>query len=167
MLPAYLIFYVLVLLHLAHSYTLLPEMVSTQFDAYGTPLRSMSRANFAMFHVGFVVFMSGIFAGMGYLLTRVPVKYLNIPNKDYWLAPERRRETLEGLRQDLCVMGLIVGAFVMLIDYFVMDAAQRNARGMSPETLSILVSCMAAVTGLLVARLLIKFRRPSGPAEPK
>ncbi|MCC7037144.1 MAG: hypothetical protein IT560_07525 [Alphaproteobacteria bacterium] len=162
MLPAYLIFYVLVLLHLAHSYTLLPEVISTQFDAYGTPLRSMARADFAMFHIGFVVFMSGIFAGMGYFLTRLPVKYLNIPNKDYWLAPERRRETLQGLRHDLCVMGLIVGAFVMLIDYFVMDAAQRNARGVSPETLSILVSCMAAVTGLLVARLLIKFRRPKG-----
>lgn len=167
MLPAYLIFYVLVLLHLAHTYTLLPEVVSTQFDIYGTPTRSMSRENFAMFHVGFVVFMSGIFAGMGHLASRLPVKYLNIPNKDYWLAPERRAETLQGLRHDLCVMGLIVGAFVMLIDYLVMDAAQRNARGMSPETLSTLVGCMAAATGLFVLRLVMKFRRPRGPAEPK
>ncbi len=165
MLPAYLIFYVLVLLQLAHNYTMLPEIISTQFDINGTPTRSMSRQDFAMFHIGFVVFMSCIFAGGGYLVSRLPVKYLNIPNKDYWLAPERRRDTLMGLRKDLAVMGLIVGAFVFLVDYFVMDAAMSNRRGMTPETLSTLLTSMAAATGLFVARLLMKFRRPNGPAD--
>jgi uncharacterized membrane protein len=166
MLPVYLIFYVLVLLQLVHVYPALPETISTRFDSNGTPLRTMTKDEFAMFHLGFVAFMSGSFAFVGYLVGRMPPKYVTIPNKDYWLAKSRRAETMKGLKSDICWMGIIVGAFVLAVDYFVMDAAIRNTRTMTPETLSKLVTAMAVVTGLFMARLLIKFRRPVNNAPP-
>lgn len=166
MLPVYLIFYVLVLLQLAHVYPALPATISTQFDSNGTPLRTMTKDEFVMFHLGFVLFMSCIFAGVGFLVARLPAKFVAIPNKDYWLAKPRRVETMKGLQSDLCWMGLVVGGFVMIIDYFVMDAAIRNTRSITPETLSNIVTAMSVVTGLFVGRLLIKFRRPGNVAPP-
>ena len=166
MLAVYLIFYVLVLLQLAHVYSALPAVVSTQFDSNGTPLRTMTRDEFVMFHLGFVFFMSSIFAFTGFLISRLPPKFIAIPNKDYWLAKSRRAATMKGLQSDLCWMGLIVGAFVLLIDYFVMDAAVRNTRSITPETLGKIITAMSVVTGLFVGRLLIKFRRPGATAPP-
>lgn len=166
MLPVYLIFYVLVLLQLAHIYPGLPETISTRFDSNGTPLRSMTKDEFVMFHLGFILCMSSVFALAGFIVARLPPKFVAIPNKDYWLAKSRRAETMKGLQSDLCWMGIIVGGFVLAVDYFVMDAAIRNTRTMTPETLSKLVTAMAVVTGLFVGRLLIKFRRPGHNAPP-
>lgn len=166
MLPVYLIFYVLVLLQMAHVYAGLPDLISTQFDSNGTPLRTMTKDQFVMFHLGFVGFMSGIFAAAGFVVARLPPKYVSIPNKDYWLAKPRRAATMKGLQTDLCWMGIIVGGFVLLVDYFVMDAAIRNTRSITPETLSKIVTAMAVVSGLFMARLLIKFRRPDSNAPP-
>ncbi|HYD17855.1 MAG TPA: hypothetical protein VEF76_05210 [Patescibacteria group bacterium] len=162
MLFAYLVFYTMAIFHLLHFYSMLPETIPTRFNTDGVTVASLTKQQFALFHIGFVVFMSGIFAAMARFIRGLPPKYINIPNKNYWLAKERRAETMHSLYVDICWMGLIVGAFVVVLDHNLMNAALRNARGIAPETLQTLITWLAGGVGLFMARLLLKFRKPGG-----
>jgi uncharacterized membrane protein len=66
----------------------LPERVATHFGAGGEPNGWMSRAGHVRFTLlfGLIVpaFVIAIFATM----PRFGDRWMNIPNKDYWLAPE-------------------------------------------------------------------------------
>jgi hypothetical protein len=82
----------------AYFYPRLPETVASHFDMDGRPNGTASRETFVVVSVatviGMAVLLGGIHATTRLLVTRVPDKWLNLPNKPYWLAPERRAETL-------------------------------------------------------------------------
>jgi uncharacterized membrane protein len=99
--PAPVIVFLLLCLALAgtaaYYLPMLPDPLATHFDAAG-------RANGWSDHVGFiksvavlVVITAAIFFGGG-LLGRIPDRLINLPNKGYWLARERRDETLAFVR---------------------------------------------------------------------
>ena len=46
-----------------------------------------------IFQLAVIVLLVGLFLGVAVLLPRISGWALNIPNKEYWLAPERRDET--------------------------------------------------------------------------
>jgi uncharacterized membrane protein len=79
--------------YLFSSYEGLPARVATHFDIMGRPNGWMSRDGLIEFMLGFGIltpaFVVGSMAGVGY----IPVSFVNLPNRDYWLAPERRRAT--------------------------------------------------------------------------
>lgn len=72
----------------------LPQRMASHFGASGMPNGWMSKSAF------FVVYalILGVAALVGYLVPRSiakkPPERINLPNKEYWLAPERRAETL-------------------------------------------------------------------------
>jgi uncharacterized membrane protein len=71
----------------------LPDRVASHFGASGTPNGWMSKpAFFAMYAViiGLAAFV-GFYAPRS--IARKPRARINLPNKEYWLAPERREET--------------------------------------------------------------------------
>jgi serine/threonine-protein kinase len=71
----------------------LPPQVSSHFNAVGQPDDSMSRDGYlalmAAVGVGMPLFLSAIFYGVRFF----PTSIVNMPNREYWLAPERRLET--------------------------------------------------------------------------
>ena len=71
----------------------LPERVATHFDIAGRPNGWMSRDMATDFTLGVGLFLPALTISMMALTSRIPVSFVNIPNRDYWLAPERRRET--------------------------------------------------------------------------
>ena len=77
----------------------LPDRVATHFGAAGQPNGWMTRAEHVQFTLvlGAVVpaFVLGIFSFIG----RLNGRGLNIPHKDYWLAPEQRAGTFEFMRR--------------------------------------------------------------------
>jgi len=80
--------------HLAASSSHLPERVATHFDARGRPDGWMSRTEhlrfMAWFGLAFPLFVPVIV----YVIRFLPDRLLNLPNRDYWLAPGRRTETM-------------------------------------------------------------------------
>ena len=82
------------------SYPRLPERVATHFGFNGTPNGWMSRAADAAFTLG--------------------TSAINIPNRAYWLAPERRRETDDkvftlGLWIACLSVALFLGLHVLIV----------------------------------------------------
>jgi uncharacterized membrane protein len=73
------------------TYSYLPERVSSHFDAAGRPNGWMSRDATVEFSVFLGIFLPIIMIGLTLLGGFMPASMMNLPNRDYWLAPPQRR----------------------------------------------------------------------------
>ena len=71
----------------------LPETVASHFGPGGQPDGWSSKSTFLALYGVMVVVTVGPLLLLPLFLRRIPDHLINLPNKDYWLAPERREET--------------------------------------------------------------------------
>ncbi|ODU31726.1 MAG: hypothetical protein BGP24_18675 [Lysobacterales bacterium 69-70] len=76
---------------------LLPAQVAAHFDAGGRADAAMPRAGYLVFFLVFAVALPLFVAVVSERLLRNPRTPLNLPRRDYWLAPERRAATVDFL----------------------------------------------------------------------
>lgn len=74
----------------------LPERVAVHFDASGIPNGWSSRSGLILTIAALIALFAASYLAAG-LIARLPDRLINLPRKAYWLAPERRAETLEWL----------------------------------------------------------------------
>lgn len=97
-----------------YVYPRLPTEVACHFGAAGRPDAWCGKGQFLSFHLGTIAFLAAVFFGVGLALHKIPAEYMNLPNKEYWLAPERREQTLDGLRSRMLWLGSFT--WVLLLD---------------------------------------------------
>jgi len=81
--------------HALYYYPRLPEQVAHHFGASGQPDALGSKTRFLVVYIVTVVVTAVTFLGSGLALPKIPNSLINLPNKEYWLAPERRQQTLD------------------------------------------------------------------------
>lgn len=101
---------------LAYFYPQLPEQVASHFNHLGEPDGWTSKINFMIFEVVLLGFILGLFALISFSFEKMPFSLMNLPNKDYWLAPERRSETFRILKDNLAVMQIALLAMFISIN---------------------------------------------------
>lgn len=91
-----------------------PPQVAVRFTPAGDPALWMDRIKFIVIGTS-VSFMLPPFvvALMGVLPRALPVSVLSLPNKAYWLAPERREATLTRLLYFALWLGCLLQAFLL------------------------------------------------------
>jgi uncharacterized membrane protein len=99
----------------------LPEMVASHFGASGVANGWMPRDTHVLLAQGLFVFLTATFCFMGWIMARIPAKWINLPNKDYWLAAEREADT----RRHLAGWGHGFGAVVNLFMIFAFHLTYR------------------------------------------
>lgn len=79
------------------AYPKLPDRMASHFDFFGRPNGWMPKEAFFLV-MGVVIVVTGV---IGFVipaaLAAAPTELINLPRKDYWLAPERRDETFRFL----------------------------------------------------------------------
>ena len=106
------------LLGALHAYIVarhLPASAATHFDFSG-------RANGFMSPSIFFWFMAALYAVITAGFTLIPIGWMKIPNKAYWLAPERRSETEDYIWRNYGNMGLCTQLFMMAITWIIQEA---------------------------------------------
>ena len=91
----------------------LPPRVATHFDASGNPDGWMTRDSALVTYIGIVALLAIVFVGIGPLIRRFPADMVNVPDKEYWLAPERREETYRKIGDAMALLGLLALALVI------------------------------------------------------
>ena len=138
-----------------------PEQMAAHFDIQGSPDRFVPKAEFFWFQIKTLLIVIGVSLPPQVLFLVMPVELINMPNRDYWLAPERRNDTVERLSS----FGAMMFAIILLVVQIGFELAVSanlhtpilfNAQLMIPV---MLVSFM--VIGLMLFWLAISFRRPS------
>ena len=111
----------------------LPERVATHFGANGVPNGWMTREGHVHFTLLMGLILPAFVLGIFGLIRLFQGKGLNVPNKDYWLSPERRQETLDFIqRQGIRFAGLFI-AFLAGIHWSIL-AANRHVPTMLPTS---------------------------------
>lgn len=98
---AILLLLVLAFLQYVYFAPLLPERVASHFDAAGQADGWSSKTEFFAANLAFVAGMALLFLGVTTWLARIPPAWINLPHKDYWLAPERRAATMETIQRQM------------------------------------------------------------------
>lgn len=149
---------------LAVSYPRLPDTVASHWGIDNRPNGWMSKGAFAATFAGTLALTGGLLMAVILLMRRMPAKWINLPHKDYWLAPERREATWAFLSAWLLVFNAAVLAFLAAILHLSLRANLDGTQMLSRVTDPMIV-IFFAFTGIWTVRLLIRFRKPK-PPEP-
>lgn len=163
----YLVLLLMGLVQWMRVYSFLPERMASHFAYDGTPNGWQTKDAFftAMFLViatsAFVTFLVPV------LMAFTPDILINLPNKWYWLAPERRRETLGFLGAQMGWFGcgllfVLLYATWQAIQVNLPHAGRFNSQGMLEVLIGFLI-----FAALLTFRMLRHFYSvPDSPHSP-
>jgi hypothetical protein len=112
----------------------MPPVVASHFDASGVANGSMPRGFYIRFMAGLIVALPALLAITSYSIGR-PNARINLPNRDYWLAPERRDQTIAYLRQYLMRFGAMLVVFLCYVHWLVVRANEIQPPRLSNRAL--------------------------------
>ena len=117
--------------HAAHYYPLLPETVASHFGLGGEADGWTSKSSFLTFYVVLIVLLGGLCLGLAIWLPRFPDYLINLPNREYWLTPERRPAALAALTGNLLWLGCATMAFLIAVMHltFLVNLGERQGLG--------------------------------------
>jgi uncharacterized membrane protein len=104
------------------GYTMLPDHVATHFGLGGQPDDWMSKEVSLVF---FLVVKTMLFLLIWYtpaMVTRLPSRWVNLPNKDYWLTESTMPQVKEKLDRLMPEFGAAIMAFFIMVKLLVLDA---------------------------------------------
>ena len=147
-------------IHFSSYYSQLPEVVASHFSGRGVANGWQTKPAFFTVFVGVSVLAAVIGFGIPRIISAMPPQLINLPNKDYWLAPDHLAET----RAFLDTYFAWFGCAVFLIIILTFDCAiQSNLHPDNRPDVSHMWYILAGFLAFVVAwiiRLMAKFLRP-------
>lgn len=143
---------------MAATYRRLPEVVASHFNGSGAPNAWTPRDSYVWMMIGIVTFVVVLMAGTFVMVRVLPKGLINLPNRDYWLAPERRAETSRTLGRYGLVMAGLVSLFFLAIHLLVVSA-NKSQPVMLSSNVWWLLAAFLATTGVMLLALFRRFSR--------
>jgi len=134
----------------------LPPVVASHFDGSGAANGFMSRRFYIWFMLTFVAVLPLLLVLLPNLIVRYTRVRLNLPNRDFWLAPERRQESVAFLCRHHARFGMLLTIFLCYVHWLVVRAnavaPPRLSSGMLIAGLVVLALLSVAWLGVLLGR---------------
>jgi uncharacterized membrane protein len=106
-----------------YYYPRMPDIVASHFDGLGAPNGWSSRVGFFGTYLAILLMLVVIFEVVPRLSESWSGFWRNLPNRDYWLAPERIDRTRAFLRRQMMLMGNL---HLLLAIFAIQLAIQAN-----------------------------------------
>ena len=159
------IFFILVILFcavaMARLWRIMPEQMAAHFNIQGNPDRFVPKIQFFLTQIRIMLVVFLVSLPIQALFLVVPPNIVNMPNREYWLAPERRAKTMErigdfGSTMFAIILSTIQAAFEISAYANLHTPIVFNARLMG----LVLVISSGAILLMLIG-LILSFRLPS------
>ncbi len=149
-------------LQVISQYAALPERVATHFGPGGEPDAFSTKESFTLMMLLLVLGMPGFLVLMAKLMRYLPVSMINIPNREYFLHPDRASQTLSEMETSMVWLAVITEFFMIGLVQLTI-AANLKGEGLSMTAFAVL---MALFLVAMIAFCVILVRRYSrSPAE--
>ena len=159
----HVVFFAIVLATIAqcvHDFPLLPDRLASHFSASGMPNGWMTKSQFLLVYGLVLLPALAIEFWISSRIANKPDAKLNLPNKEYWLAPERRAETLAYFDSFFAWYGCVF----LFVVAFAMGLAMRANFDTPPQLpTGPIVSDIGGFLLFNVAAVIAMFRRFSMP----
>ena len=137
----------------------LPDRVATHWGIDGQPNDWMTRTGATLTLCGFQIGMPLFLVAVTSLASRLPDSMMNIPNREYWLHPERRFATLEWMNRMMAWIAVLTSLFMIGIGHLTFIANKTGGGlhvGFFVGDLGTYLACVFSIAG----RSLFHFRMP-------
>ena len=143
-----------------YGFPLLPQRMASHFGPSGMPNGWMTKFQFVVVYAITLIPALMVEFWVARTIAKMDGARINLPNKEFWLAPERREATFAYFEGFFAWYGCV---FLLLI-VFVMGLAMR-ANLTSPPRLPTgpLLSALVAFTAYNIAAIVVMLRRFSTP----
>jgi hypothetical protein len=139
----------------------LPLTVASHFDGAGQPNAFMSRGGYVRFVLCFAVGLPVV------VVTILSAAYsratdLKLPNRDYWLAPQRLERTRAFLVAHGVWFGSLLVTLACAVHWLELEANHIRPPHLSSQNFAGVLVAFLIATAAWVAALMFAFRRPPG-----
>lgn len=112
---------------LEHYYPQLPDKIATHFGGSGQPDGWNAKSTFVWINAILLGSLSLVFVAIAWLVPKLPASLINIPHKDYWLAAERKQQTMESFAVQILWMNNATLAFLVLLFHLIIRTNLNGA----------------------------------------
>lgn len=146
-------------LQITYYYPLLPQTVASHFDINGNPNGCSSKGQLIGIYGVVILVMLFSFRVLPSLFKNIPVSLINLPNKDYWLAPERKEETFRVIAEKMLSFGNATTFFLIIAFQLAFKANLNITRHFSSGTMLILLGGYILFAIVWSVRFIARFRK--------
>ncbi|MGC1519932.1 MAG: DUF1648 domain-containing protein [Steroidobacteraceae bacterium] len=149
----------LAIFFVAGTVSTLPPMVASHFDAAGQANAFMSRSGYTRFVLGLAL---GAPLAVVAVLTAVYSRAtdLKLPNREYWLAPQRIDRTRAFLVAHGVWFGSLLVILACLVHWLELVANRQQPPHLSNSMFAAVMIAFLLATAAWIAALMVAFRRP-------
>jgi len=161
------LFYGLVAIAVLQSifyYPQLSPVVAAHFNSSGAANGWSSRNVFFAIYLAMIALLVGVFIYLPHCSGKRGKLRMNIPNRDYWLAAQRQQQTIEFVRRQMLILGIV---HLLLAIYSVQLAILANLQQASGlhESLWWALGLYFVFVTLWLINLFRQFRKPPDQTE--
>jgi uncharacterized membrane protein len=146
-------------LQIIYYYPLLPQTVASHFDISGNPNGCSSKRQLIGIYGVIILVMLFSFRVLPSFFKNIPVSFINLPNKDYWLAPERKEETFRVIVEKMLSLGNATTFFLLITFQLAFEANLNITRHFSSVTMLMLLGGYILFAVVWSVRFIARFRR--------
>lgn len=137
----------------------LPPVVASHFNANGDADGFMPRTLYLGLMVAIAIGLPLLVASLHSVVRFVPARFINLPNRDYWLAPARITETLAYLQVQGRRFAVIMAAFLCYVHWLVVQANTVQPPHLSGAMFAVGMLLFLAALAIWLGAYLTHFRR--------
>ncbi len=115
-------------------YSILPDPMASHFNGAGQADSWMSKQGFFALEGVILLIVICEFTFLPFLIKKMPDSLINLPNKNFWLAPERRAETFAAIGRGFEWFSIMLLALFIAVNQLVFRA---NIRGENLNAIAI------------------------------
>ena len=136
----------------------LPGRVGTHFGPGGGADGWMTRDGYRLYMLAFVVLFVPFIVAMVGVLPRLFPRAVNLPDREYWLAPERRETTFAFLTSHACGFGVLTLALLAGVHWLLLDANRASPPHLATVPFVALLGTFLALLAVWMIALFRRFR---------
>lgn len=151
----------LALLQNAWYYPRLPETVAIHFNAAGKADSWASKTHATLLMLGLQIFLPAFLLLISQLTRHLPIQLINLPNREYWLASERKEATLQYVERFTWWIAMATSLWILVVNHLTyMANVSRDSLNLIPFLVGLVI--YLTLVACLAGRLVWTFRLPSG-----
>jgi hypothetical protein len=139
----------------------LPDRVASHFGPRGEANAWMSKEANLLYLGGVGLGLPLFILGLTYVTRFFPDSTFNLPHRDYWLAPERRKQTVDFLFHQSFWMAGLTQLFLSWVNFLAIIGNRQTPQRLSMPGLWIALVLFLVALGFWIASLIRYFDRPA------